>query len=225
MKNINIRHGIALLLVPAVSLFPLLSLSSADEESDDFSIEEIVEDVDLDAAVYGNVSWSFPVALEDMNPEYIILANKHYLLDKSYVPDDLVKVPKDPAKGGIKWAVSGSDGKLKGQHLRAECAQALCDMNAAMREQDGFRTMYLKSGYRSYAKQNTMYKNRLKNRDRPLRRSGRRRQRPSDRAGLRRCALQLEGPGHERSDDEGARMPVDGSPLPRIWLYHPLSGG
>ena len=161
MKNINIRCWIALLLISVVSFSSLLSVPSSAEESDDFSIGEIIEDVDLDAAVYDSVPWSFPVALEDMNPEYIILANKHYLLDKSYVPDDLVKVPKDPAKGGIKWAVSGSDGKLKGQYLRAECAQALCDMNAAMMEQDGFRTMYLKSAYRSYSKQNTMYKNRL----------------------------------------------------------------
>ena len=161
MKNINIRCWIALLLISVVSFSSLLSVPSSAEESDDFSIGEIIEDVDLDAAVYDSVPWSFPVALEDMNPEYIILANKHYLLDKSYVPDDLVKVPKDPAKGGIKWAVSGSDGKLKGQYLRAECAQALCEMNAAMMEQDGFRTMYLKSAYRSYSKQNTMYKNRL----------------------------------------------------------------
>ena len=161
MKNSRIKGRIALLLVPIVSLTALLSLPAAAEEYDDLSIEEIVEDVDLDSVAYNDIVWEFPVALEDMNPEYIILANKHYLLDKNYVPQDLVKVPKDPAKGGIKWAVSGSDGKLKGQHLRAECAQALCDMNAAMREQDGFRTMYLKSGYRSYAKQNTMYKNRL----------------------------------------------------------------
>ena len=34
-------------------------------------------------------------------------------------------------------------------------------MNAAMREVDGFRTMYLKSAYRSYGTQKTMYRNRL----------------------------------------------------------------
>ena len=161
MKNTFFKKAAALLLIPAFSCASLLPAPSIAEESGDFSIEEIVEEVDLDALAYDDVYWSFPVALEDMNPEYIILANKHYLLDKSYVPEDLVKVPRDPAKGGIKWAVSGSDGKLKGQYLREECAQALCDMNAAMREQDGFRTMYLKSGYRSYVKQNTMYKNRL----------------------------------------------------------------
>ena len=60
--------------------------------------ESIIEDLE-DAGNGGDRRprcWDFPVALEDMNPEYIILANKHYLLDKKYVPKDLVKVPKDP---------------------------------------------------------------------------------------------------------------------------------
>ena len=125
-----------------------------------FDEEEI--DIDELLKIEEDLLWSFPVALEEMNPEYIVLANKHYLLDKDYVPADLVKVPKDPAKGGIKWAGSSSDGKLTGWYLREECAQALCEMNAAMREVQGFRTMYLKSAYRSWSKQNTMYKNRLK---------------------------------------------------------------
>ena len=139
----------------------LMSFSSAEGFSEeDLDIEDLdglptVSDVD------GPV-WDFPVAIGDMNPEYIILANKHYLLDKDYVPADLVKVPNDPKKGGIKWAGSGQDGKLKGWYLREECANALCAMNAVMREIDGFQTMYLKSAYRSWSKQNTMYKNRLK---------------------------------------------------------------
>ena len=144
----------------AVLLLMLLPLWAAAEE--EVEIEEIVEEVNLDAVAYGDVAWNFPLALEEMNPEYIRLANKHYLLEKDYAPDDLVKVPRDPKKGGIYWAVSGTDGKLKGQNLRAECAEALCAMNADMRQQEGFRNMYLKSSYRSWSKQNTMYKNRLK---------------------------------------------------------------
>ena len=128
-----------------------------EEELDVEELDGLPEAVDI-----GDPLWDFPVAMEDMNPEYIILANKHYLLDKDYVPADLVKVPNDPKKGGIKWAGSGQDGKLKGWYLREECARALCDMNAVMREIDGFQTMYLKSAYRSWSKQNTMYKNRLK---------------------------------------------------------------
>ena len=106
----------------------------------------------------GAPRWDFPVALGDMNPEYIRLANKHYLLPEDYVPDDLVKVPKDPKKGGIKWKSAPSEG----HQLQAECAEALCAMNAVMREIDGFQDMYLKSAYRSYRTQKTMYNNRLK---------------------------------------------------------------
>ena len=118
-----------------------LALSLALAEDDDLMIEEIVENVDLDAPVYGDVSWNFPLSLEDINPQYVRLANKHYLLDSKYVPDNLVKVPRQPKSGGISW-VSWPEG---GHRLQEEAAQALCEMNAAMREVDGFRTMYLKS--------------------------------------------------------------------------------
>ena len=121
-----------------------------------------ISDLVLEEIPMGDLLWDFPVALEDMNPEYIILANKHYLLSKDYVPADLVKVPKDPKKGGILWAGSSQDGKLTGWYLREECANALCELNAAIRAEGGYRDLYLKSGYRSYSKQNTMYKNRLK---------------------------------------------------------------
>ena len=137
----------------------LLCAAAAPAGAEGFTEEEIdLEDI---LEIKEDLLWTFPVALEDLNPEYIILANKHYLLDKNYVPADLVKVPKDPKKGGIKWAGSSSDGKLTGWYLREECAQALCEMNAAIRAEGGYRDLYLKSAYRSYGKQNTMYKNRL----------------------------------------------------------------
>ena len=128
-------------------------------EEEEFVLEEM-EDFD-------DLRWSFPIPLEDMNPEYIILANKHYLLDPDYVPEDLVLVPNKPKEGGIWHQDAGQDlgGKLKGHHMRAEAAQALCEMNQvmrAMKETDGFQNMYLKSGFRSYGKQKTMYNNRLK---------------------------------------------------------------
>ena len=124
-----------------------------EEEIDIFDLEEMSETV-----AASDPLWEFPVALEDMNPEYIRLANKHYLLPEKYVPDNLVKVPKDPKKGGIKWKSAPSEG----HQLQAECAEALCAMNAVMREIDGFQDMYLKSAYRSYRTQKTMYNNRLK---------------------------------------------------------------
>ena len=132
----------------------------AEEEDDDLLIEEIIEDVDLDAVTYGDVEWDFPIALEDMNPEYIRLANKHYLLDSDYVPPDLIKVPSKPASGGIYWAVQPKEGQL----LREACANALCEMNAAIMEaaaDNGYKALYLKSAYRSYRTQKTMYTNRL----------------------------------------------------------------
>ena len=124
-----------------------------EEEIDIEDLEALTETVET-----GDPLWDFPVALGDMNPEYIRLANKHYLLPEDYVPDDLVKVPKDPKKGGIKWKSAPSEG----HQLQAECAEALCAMNAVMREIDGFQDMYLKSAYRSYRTQKTMYNNRLK---------------------------------------------------------------
>jgi len=134
-------------------------ISTAEDDGELFAEEtvEIVEYVDLDAVSYGNVEWKFPVALEDLNPEYIRLANKHYLLDSEYVPENLIVVPSKPSRGGIYWAVSPKNG----QQLQAECADALCRMNAAMMEVEGFRPMYLKSAYRSYRTQKTMYQNRL----------------------------------------------------------------
>ena len=149
-----------LLLILALCLALTLTGVRAEEEEEDLIINDYMDEL-LEEDVYGGSVWDFPVALSDMDPEYIRIANREFLLPKDFVPDDLVIVPRDPKEGGIRWAVSPSDGKLKGQHLRKACAEALCEMNAAMREVDGFRDMYLKSAYRSYQKQKTMYHNRL----------------------------------------------------------------
>lgn len=142
--------ALALLLFTAAAV----PACAADFEEEDLDLDDLME-------IREDLLWTFPVALEDMKPEYIRLANKHYLLSKDYVPENLVKVPSDPKKGGIKWAGSAQDGKLKGWYLEKNCCEALCAMNAEMRAIDGFKVMYLKSGYRSYSKQNSMYKNRL----------------------------------------------------------------
>ena len=55
---------------------------------------------------------------------------------------------------GVRWAV-GSQMKLQ-----EDCYKALVEMSDAARE-DGYN-LYLKSAYRSWQTQNTMYKNRLK---------------------------------------------------------------
>ncbi|MBR3334981.1 MAG: M15 family metallopeptidase [Clostridia bacterium] len=156
MNKRDMMKRICCILLALALMIPVLSLAELDEEELEF------EEFDPDAGIpAGEAVWNFPVALEDMDPEYIILANKHYLLDKKYVPKDLVKVPGKPASGGIKWAVKPKEGQL----LRQECADALCAMNQAIRDdapEYGYRELYLKSAYRSYSTQKTMYNNRLK---------------------------------------------------------------
>ena len=91
-------------------------------------------------------AWEYPIApeiLQDMG-RYITLANRDVLLESSYIPDDLVDVK---ARSTVKC------------QLRKEANDALNDMFAAA-EQDGF-VLYVKSAYRSYQTQNTMYNNRL----------------------------------------------------------------
>ena len=145
------------LLILCVALAVLLCVPATAEE--DFNITEIVE-IDLDAPEYGDVAWNFPVALEDMNPEFVVLANQHYLLDSKYVCSPLVKIRsmslnKDGSKkSGDMYVVS------KGMQLNETCAEALIALSDAARE-DGYK-LYLKSAYRSYQTQKTMYYNRLK---------------------------------------------------------------
>ena len=152
----TMRRFLCVLAAALLAACPAL----AEDELEDFSLLDLVDDLEYEET-YDSVSWDFPVRLTDLDPELIRIANKQVLLPKDYVPENLVKVPKDPAQGGIRWAVTPTDGKLNGQYLREEAAEALCAMNAAMREVEGFRDMYLKSAYRSYAKQKTMYHNRL----------------------------------------------------------------
>ena len=145
------------LLCAVLALMLLIPAAIADS---DLEIEEIIEIIDLDATVYGDAVWDFPVALEDMEPDFVVLANKHYLLDSKFVCKPLVKIKsmslnKDGSKkSGDMYVVS------KGMELNETCAQALIAMADGARE-DGYN-LYLKSAYRSYQTQNTMYYNRLK---------------------------------------------------------------
>jgi len=152
IKTLPFFLALALLLLP----FPAPA-----EEEDDLMIEEIVEDVDLDAQTYGDVEWTFPVALEDMEPDFVRLANKHYLLDKSYVPEPLVSAKQRKAGKGDE---NTNNGVLKASgskmQLQEACYEALVAMSEGARA-DGYN-LYLKSAYRSYQTQNTMYYNRLK---------------------------------------------------------------
>lgn len=151
------RNVFAALLV----LGMLFSGSGLAEE--DVSITEVMQEIDLDAPVYGDVAWTFPVALEDMQPEYIILVNNHYMVGKKYVCNPLVQ---------IKQLVLNKDGtRKKGDMFKADknatmklnetCAEALIRMSDAARE-EGFN-LYLKSAYRSYGQQASIWERHLKN--------------------------------------------------------------
>ena len=92
-------------------------------------------------------AWDYPIApeiLQDPN-DYIRLANRENLLDGSYVPSDLVRVTAKHVSGTFQ--------------LRKAVNDALLTMFAAA-NQDGC-TLYVKSAYRSYQTQRTMYYNRL----------------------------------------------------------------
>ena len=93
--------------------------------------------------------WEYPLAPEILADygDFIILTNREALLSKDYEPDDLVKVT---AKKASSVAME----------LREDTNNALNAMFEAAKA-DGY-TLYVKSAYRSYQTQNSMYDNRLK---------------------------------------------------------------
>ena len=121
---------------------------------------------------------------------YLTLANRDHLLDSDYTPEDLVNVTAKHVSGHFQ--------------LRKAAHEALLAMFAAAKE-DGC-TLYVKSAYRSYQTQNTMYYNRLKKNN------------------GKDDGWVAEG-RHELRFCQGRRSPVDGGALPRIRLCDPLSGG
>ena len=124
-------------------LMILLGCAAFAEEEIEFTLEDIVELEEV--PVYGEVDWNFPVDLKDMDPVMIRLANKHCLLSKEDKPDPIMSM------------VSRKASKMQ---LQETCGLALVEMfEGALK--DGIK-LYLKSAYRSYQTQNTMYYNRLK---------------------------------------------------------------
>ena len=93
--------------------------------------------------------WTYPLEPEIIYnfEQYITLANRSHLLESGYVPNDLVKTTVRRASG------------TSPMELRQAANDALSDMFAAATEA-GY-TLYLKSAYRSYQTQKTMYNNRL----------------------------------------------------------------
>ena len=98
------------------------------------------------AALAQQPEWDYPLSPEILNnvQGYITLANRENLLDEDYVPQDLVNVK-------IRHVVDDP--------VRKAAYEALEKMFAAA-EEAGYK-LYVKSGYRSYQTQHTMYFNRL----------------------------------------------------------------
>ncbi len=147
------------LLCAGLLLFPAFGLG--EEEDEEVSFAD-VSGLDLEIEVsYDDVEWNFPVDLQDMEPDKIALANKHMLLSKDFVSEPLVSIPTRKAdKDGNNTnngVLKASSGKMQ---LQEDCAAALVAMCEAAREEGLY--LYLKSAYRSYQTQNTMYYNRLK---------------------------------------------------------------
>lgn len=92
-------------------------------------------------------AWEYPIEPEIIANYngYITLANRDVLLDGDYEPQDLVEMK-------VRSVVSDDE-------LRKDAADALALMFEAA-EKDGYK-LYVKSAYRSYRTQNTMYYNRL----------------------------------------------------------------
>ena len=146
-----------LCLILMLMLLMTLPVLSPAESGEGLVIEEITEG----EAGFNEVPWLFPVALEDMDPVLVVLANKHYLLDKDFYAKPLVKTKKlklnkdgSVKTAGVRMASSGT------MKLQEDCYSALVALSDAARAEG--HNLYLKSAYRSWQTQNTMYKNRLK---------------------------------------------------------------
>ena len=99
------------------------------------------------AKTQGVVEWTYPITadiLENRNG-FLTIASREELLPSDFVPRNLM---------GLKLKAVISD-----PQLRKEAALALQDMFAAATEA-GY-TLYVKSAYRNYQTQSTMYQNRM----------------------------------------------------------------
>ena len=143
----------------ALALAVLLAALPALGEDAEISIQDTAG-IFFEEVTYDDVAWNFPIDLSEMDPDLVRLANKQMFLPKDFVPRDLVTMKTrkqdkegNNTNGGVKKA---SGGTMK---LREECAEALVTMLEDA--QDEGISLHLKSAYRSYQTQATMYYNRL----------------------------------------------------------------
>ena len=141
------------LLMALLMIVPAL----AEDEDLDWSFMDLSG---LDMVTYDDVPWDFPVDLMDMDPALIILVNKQMFLAKSFVPDDLVTLKKLKLDKDGNNTTGGERLVESSMKLQRVCAEALVELCDAARQAG--HELYLKSAYRSYGTQDTMYYNRLK---------------------------------------------------------------
>ena len=96
----------------------------------------------------GEPVWQYPLAANvvEGKGDYLVLTNRSALMDSGYEPHDLVTLELRATN--------------RGYQLRASAAEALGDMFRAAEEEAGLK-LYVKSAYRSYQTQKTMYESRL----------------------------------------------------------------
>ena len=120
------------------------ALEEFEEESAEAQQEESLPT--LEEAPAASAEWVYPVPPQDLQSDYVQLANASNLLDEKYVPSDLVKIKaKKTSSTAIQMRQAASDALSK--MFEDALAQGL--------------TLYAHSGYRSYGTQRTMYNNRL----------------------------------------------------------------
>lgn len=130
----------------AALLLGCVSMPALAEENEEYDLSDIpgviIEDPRIDP-----LEWNFALRLCDLDPELIKLANKECLLSSTYEPSSKTKMKLRAAPG------AGT------MYLQSECAEALAELFAGA-EEAGYK-LYLKSAYRAYKTQKTMYNNRL----------------------------------------------------------------
>lgn len=144
MTAILLLATLMLAAVPSKLAMPAAMAEEIPEEEYDLSDIDgvVIEDTTIDPP-----GWNFALCLSDIDPELVKLANKTCLLSSDYEPSSKKKMTLRKASGA---------GTL---YLQTECAESLEQLFAGA-EAAGY-PLYLKSAYRAYSTQKTMYYNRL----------------------------------------------------------------
>ena len=117
-----------------------------------------------------SVAWTYPISLSSLQSKYAVLVNEDHLLDQSYRPSPLVRVRnvKQATNAELELEETVANALLD----MFEAAQQVTEYTYTVEGKDGQTetktasfpngmTLYLKSAYRSYGTQSTIYANYL----------------------------------------------------------------